>query len=90
VNTHSRFYAVVDALNKTEYYVYPGDIELGDDKWMHNGVQITLNQDGTAWSITTNELDVSSHDKWGDTILFDRGTPDDLERLYVQMRLTHG
>jgi hypothetical protein len=52
-----------------------------------------LNEEGTSWRIITDEVDVydvvyQGEASSGANITFLHGTPEDLERLAVQMRLT--
>lgn len=89
-NVSYDFYTVCKVLNKTENYVYPGDIEAGDDTWSYNGVQTILTEDRATWTIISDSLHVyDAADTLCDTdITFIRGTASDLHQLAVQMRLT--
>ena len=90
LNIRAHFYIVIDTLHREEYYL---DDDGFPDKWIYNGVQICLNEDGTSWRITTDEVDVydveyRTASASGANITFLHGTPEDLKRLAVQMRLT--
>ena len=87
MNTRAYFYTVIKTLQKPQYYL---DDDGFPDKWIYNGVQICLNEDGNSWRIITDEVDVYDVNDNGSSanITFLRGTPEDLERLAVQMRLT--
>lgn len=90
MNTRAHFYTVIRTLNKPQYYL---DDDGFPDKWIYNGVRIWLNEEGTSWRIITDEVDVydvvyQGEASSGANITFLHGTPEDLERLAVQMRLT--
>ncbi len=90
MNIRADFYTVIKALSKPEYYL---DDDGFPDKWIYNDVQICLNEDGNVWRIITDEVDVydveyANKNSYGANITFLHGTPDDLERLAIQMRLT--
>ena len=90
MNTRAHFYTVIRTLNKPQYYL---DDDGFPDKWNYNGVRICLNEEGTSWRIVTDEVDVydvvyTGDNSSGANITFLHGTPEDLERLAIQMRLT--